>query len=625
MAWARAAAVLSGYDATPEEQLAAWRRVLSREPLAVDAHSTAVALLEILHGREEARRHLAAAREAFPHSHPLAQLWILWLAKDDPAAREVELCRLLAEEPDDAWALRELALHFGAQRRFDEAFAICDKARVRAPLDTREALVRGHLELLRGNPDAARKAFRAALERSPDALLAISQLLALASTREERDAEVESVARLLLERSAGGGGFLVWYENALPLADPARMDALVEEIRRARPELPAAWSIAARQHLACDRLDDAWTVAREAAERFPLSAEAWSDRALVASARGDAEEELRARRRAHETSPFHVPAARALALCHERAGRGAEARAVIERMAAREPGNIPIALFLASLEHAAGQQRGALDRVRGVLRHTPASMEAMSLFHDWSVALGDPEGAVRLARENVAASPGSPALRLLLAQLLLATSRVEEANEVIDEALALDRFSIETREQKAYALAAAGRFDDAERACGPLQPGEAVPVELLGRAAWVKAARGDLAGAIAAMRAAVARHPSFVWGWRKLAAWNDERWDHAATVECCRELVKIAPEEGGAHAELGAARMALGDREGARRSLERALTFADEDPRTAKILFDLQLGDGDLEGAERPLRLLRRESARDGGPAGRGAGPRRGR
>lgn len=633
VAWGRAAAVLATYDATPEEQLAAWRRVLEREPLAVDAHGTVAALLEILHGRDEARRHLAAARAAFPHSHPLGQLWIAWLAKDDPAMREAELRRLLEVEPDDAWALRELALHLGAQRRFDEAFALCEQARLRDPLDTREALVRGHLELLRGHAEAAREAFRAALDRSPDAVLAIANLLVLASTREERDAEVGALARRLVERGVGGAGFLTWYENALPLADPARLDALVEEIRSARPELPAAWSIAARQHLSCDRLEEAWSVAREAAERFPLSAEAWSDLAQIASARSaafarggprppgaspsapgssagapdDAEEELRARKRAHETSPFHVPAAHALALCYERLGRGAEARAVLERMAAREPGNVPIALFLASLERSAGQKEAARDRVRRVLRHAPTSMEALTLFHNLGVDLGDPESAVRLARENIAASPESPALHLALARLLLARSLVEDASRELDEALALDPFSIEAREQKAYALAAMGRFDDAEAACAPLE-GEEAPMELLGRAAWVKAVRGDADLAIAAMRAAVARHPSFAWGFRKLAAWHGERYDHAAQVECLRELVKIAPDDGAAHAELGVARIALGAREAARRSFERALTLANEDPQPAKELFDLQIDDGDLEGAERSMRLLRRNA-----------------
>lgn len=134
---------------------------LRASPLAVDAHSAAVALLESC-SRPARRRGGASPRRA-RRSRARARAAVIHVARRRSGGARGGALPPARQEPDDAWALRELALHFGAQRRFDEAFAICDKARVRAPLDTREALVRGHLELLRGNPDAARKAFRAAL------------------------------------------------------------------------------------------------------------------------------------------------------------------------------------------------------------------------------------------------------------------------------------------------------------------------------------------------------------------------------------------------------------------------------------------------------------------------------
>ncbi len=142
------AATLAAYDGIPEVELAAWRAVLEREPVNVVAHTRVAELLELLHGRAEARKHLAGAREAFPHSQPLGRLWLAWLTSDDPGSREAELVRHLEVEPDDAWALRELALHLCAQRRFDEALRRCDEARP------------GQIEMVRGEPARAREAFR---------------------------------------------------------------------------------------------------------------------------------------------------------------------------------------------------------------------------------------------------------------------------------------------------------------------------------------------------------------------------------------------------------------------------------------------------------------------------------
>lgn len=607
-AWSRAAAALSLYDASPVEQLAAWRRVLELEPLAVDAHELVAWLLTALHSREEGQRHLAAAHERFPHSLPIAHLWLASLANGEPALRGSELEKHIAADPQDPWALRELALHLGEQRRFDEALARCAEARALSPQAASEPMIRGQIRALQGETGAARAAFEEALALEPDAQPAIRNLLVLASTREQRDADIERVARALKERSASGAGLFAWYEGARPLADPARLDALIDDLLAARPELAATWSIAAQNHLARERFDQALDVARRAVDRFPLSAAAWSHLAEVASARGDADEELRARRSAHETNPRDAGAGRALALCLERAGRGSEARAVLERMAAREPRDVSIALLLASLEWSADARDAAIARVRTTLRHAPTSIDALGLLGAFCRELGDPEGALRLARENVEAHPESPGLRVVLAELLLRASRIAEAHEELTRAYAQDPYSERVRDLAALALAAEGRFDEAERACLPLPGEREVPVALLGRAAAVRAERGDMDGAIAAMRAAVARSPGYAWGWGKLADWFEERRDHAAQVEACRELVRISPDDAAAHSALGWARLSLGDRPGARRSLERALTLANEDPAPARNLFDLQIEDGDLAGAERSLRLVRRNA-----------------
>ncbi len=131
-------------------------------------------------------------------------------------------------------------------------------------------------------------------------------------------------------------------------------------------------------------------------------------------------------------------------------------------------------------------------------------------------------------------------------------------------------------------------------------------MELQARAAWVKYVSGDKPAGILAMKDAVARRPSFAWGFRKLAEWHEAKHDHAAQADFCRELVKISPRDGDAHAALAFARLRNGDREGAQRSFERALTLGCENAAAAQELCEILLDTGDRDGVGRALRLLRR-------------------
>ena len=79
--------------------------VIKLEPLAMEAHRTLVVLLSDTDGRAAARTHLAQACHRFPHHYPLAKLRAEFLSGDPDADADRALQDMLAETPDDAWAI----------------------------------------------------------------------------------------------------------------------------------------------------------------------------------------------------------------------------------------------------------------------------------------------------------------------------------------------------------------------------------------------------------------------------------------------------------------------------------------------------------------------------------------
>lgn len=153
---------------------------------------------------------------------------------------------------------------------------------------------------------------------------------------------------------------------------------------------------------------------------------------------------------------------------------------------------------------------------------------------------------------------------------------------------------------KAEQLALAGRFEEALAACRPpdIDP---LPVELRGRAAWIEARRGDRAKAITLMRQLVAENPSFVLGWRQLAAWYDAAGRHRDCLDATEEFVKLEPNNPLAYVYRGEARRSVADRRGALADFQRAFELDPTFEGAGLNVVTEQLATGDVAGAARTL------------------------
>ncbi|HSQ55976.1 MAG TPA: hypothetical protein VLM40_09525, partial [Gemmata sp.] len=160
---------------------------------------------------------------------------------------------------------------------------------------------------------------------------------------------------------------------------------------------------------------------------------------------------------------------------------------------------------------------------------------------------------------------------------------------------------------KAEQLALAGRFEEALAACRPadLDP---LPVELLGRAAWIDNRRGERAKAIAAMKQIVSENPTFILGWRQLAAWYDMGGRHRECLEACEQFVKLEPANPLAYVYRGEARRSLADRRGALADFQKAFEIDPTFDAAGLNLITEQLATGDVAGAARTLTVVSEHS-----------------
>jgi tetratricopeptide (TPR) repeat protein len=609
--WLRAAAGLASNRGDLAAALGLWREVLDAEPAALDANRAAARLLAETEGLPAALDHLRRACARSPHNYALNQSLVERLRAEGDPESEPALRRLLDVHPADAWGRRELALLLAEQGRADEAAAEMEIASAIEPNSTIEASVRGHVLECAGRLAEAREAYHESIRRDIDNASAVDRLFETCDSQSERLEALAFIEGELERQVTFGDGLLAFARRADGVLGRDDLLATLREALEARPDLWHAWSALIRERLDRGELDEADGLARRAVEKFPLLPRLWLDLAAVRRARGDRDGEHEALDRALRINPGWGTAARELSQALEREGKNEESRAVLERAAAYSPLDAVTHGFLADTLWLLGEKEAAFERLSLALRLNPAYDWAWRALAGWSGELERPDAPASLAREIARQRPGDGRAWLALARAIDGPDDLDERLGAIDRAAALSPRDPEPHDLKAEALAEAGRFDEAEAACLPPSWGDRPPLILRGRAAWVAACRGDLAGAMARMRPVLEENPGYHWGWSRLVEWARDAGTKEQYLEAAEGLARGAPEDAVSLAYLGEAKLRAGDSDGAKASFRRALEIAPEHDFVAMSLFDLELEAGEIEAAGAALDALKTHG--DGG------------
>jgi tetratricopeptide (TPR) repeat protein len=608
--WMRSVAYLEGAEGNLKRARSLWARVLAAQPLAEDAHRSYALLLAETVGRHATLEHLHSVCERFPHHLRLTHLLMDWLREDGPQAAEPVLRKLIDLHPSDAWARRQLALNLAEQHRLEEAFAALAAAEPLEPASLGFHCTHGALLRQAGLFEQAKEQFRAALRISADGTYAMTELVSVCQTPQERREALAFIQAEQERQVTSGSGLVAFRDLAARALAPADLLLSLRKALQARPDLWPAWAAVLRQLRFMGQLEPALELAQQALERFPLVSDLWVDLADIQQARRNDEAAIEALKTAHGITPFWPEPLQKLSELYRQRDECEKARTLIEGAIARAPLKAENYAILARFLWNSGQLHEGFDRMRHAVNLDPGMEHAWEELCDWAAKLGCFGAVMEFARELTARRPGEIRSWMRLAQALLAipgkslmddAQRQEECLAALDRVLRLRPWLIEAHDLKAQVLAEAQRWVEAQEAClAPVWKGRP-PTPLRGRLAWIVHLRGDADTAVELMAEAVRSDPEYYWGWRNLAEWYQELGEHTEHLQAAEQLITLEPYNPTNYVHRADARRALKDRAGAMADYQRAAELAPNFLYPQYQLFDMHLEDGNASAARQIL------------------------
>ncbi|HJK98727.1 MAG TPA: tetratricopeptide repeat protein, partial [Polyangiaceae bacterium LLY-WYZ-14_1] len=489
--------------------------------------------------------------------------------------------------------------------RYGEAGGLLDRAARAAPRDPYVPLVQGELALATGDPEAAREAFKTALELGGEAragwgvaraLLALDDGGAIAAGKATLAASPRHVAaRTALARDALDGGRL---DEALRLAREAagRTPVEGERLVPSPRERPEALAVLGRVQEARGNRVAALRAFEESLEGDPYAVEALlgAGRVLLRDGR---ERDALARFQAvldrrDQTSeaagidgrPALVEAQFGAADAMIRAGMRNEAKTALTPLLAARPDDPLVHLWMGRAHQALEDWSDAERELREAVRLDPDAYAPLLALARLFFAQEREDQAERLldqARQN---SPEDASLHRAIGDLLLDRKEVERAAGAYAKALELDPDDVAARFGRGVALRRAGRYGDAARAFDqvaardPGWPGLAIERGRLFEA------QGQAEDAVQAYRKALADRPGDPDLLLRLGAAQTIAGELDAAAETLQRVLVERPRSAEAEHFLGRVAFGQDDLPTALTHFERALQF-DRNPAEFHLHF----------------------------------------
>lgn len=601
--WLRTAASLALYRGDLRTALDRWHQVTEIEPLARDAHNAIAGLLADVEGSASAIEHLQQAVASFPHSYALGVL-LIEMQKDEASTLEAVVRRFLEHHPADPWARRELSIALLRQGEWEAASTEADLALQLEPTHPAIHMIHGRLHESQGRSAEAKEAFRKSIRLSVDYDPGINALVAACDTQSEREAELRFIYQELERQVIFGDGLLAFREQAAATLAPQELLGILRAALVARPDLWHAHAALSQQLTSLGQTEEAFHVAREAVDRFPLLPRMWYELAAVCAARTDSEGEAEALGHALQINPSWSGASQKLAEVHRRQGNLPRAHTVLEQAITREPRNATTHGLLAEVLWEQDHRDAAVERLVHAVRLALDYEWAWRHLRDWTAELGHPEVAVDAARELTRTRPREARAWHILAEVLRPSPQWEECLAALDHVFELNPRYVEAHDLRAVLLADRGRFQEALDACRPEVFRSCRPLMLQARAADIEARRGNLTAAIRQMRKVVSDDPAYFWGWWRLADWYRQSSQEQAYLKAAQELVRLAPQEAVAWGYRGDARRQAGKEQDAIEDFRHAIALDPHYSFAAQSLLDMHLDDCDWREAIGTLRMI---------------------
>lgn len=617
----RALAHLATYQDDAALACAHWEEVLKIEPIAEDAHRAYCLLLDQREGRDASLRHLDAVCKRFPHHFNLNRLMYDWLFQDSASAREKALKKLIDIHPADAWTRREYALNLAEQDRLEEGFEQLDEAEPLEPTAPSLWSTRGFLHKKAKRLSDSQFAHREAIRCGVDFESSIFEMIAQCVNLGERREAVAFIERELATQTSFGGGVFALRDAALTTMPPEELLGSLRRVLKVRPDLWQAWSAVIRQLAYMERSNEALELAQEAVKRFPLFSAAWLDVAEAHRLGKDLDQEIAALERSVDLAPTWDVPRKWLVDAHERAGNPDAAKAVLAAAIKRGPMIGMTYLDLAELHWRLNEHDEAIKQVKHALKLDPGLENAWNDLCNWTAQLDRYDEAFDVAKTWTSNRRGEARSWLRLGQAYQwqtplsadedEKKRIDRCVAAYDEAIKRNPTAVNFYDMKAQTLALAERCEEARKACKPPFFGSKPPLELRGRSAWVTATEGDHDAAKKQMLPVLKEDPTYSWGWNELVNWCAATGEYKAYHDAANDMLKQQPQSALALTYRAEAEVRMDDRTAGLNDLKAAYRKDPCNSLAGFLLFDEQMADEDLAGAEATLATIEQSMAGD--------------
>lgn len=596
--WLRISGRLAQEDGELLQSLKYWQEVASLEPLDENAHSEIADLLAKTQSRKAAIAYLHEIYEKFPFNLEMNKLLLSWVKSEDEE-EAIVLCRkMVTDHPSSDSATRDLATALSRIPKYlDESLKYAQLVRDLNPRSSDGCVILGNILQKLARLDEARESFREAIRLNVDNNTAISKLIDLSGTLEEKRKELLFIHNELVKQVVFGEGLSEFYEQAKRALPPDEVLRYLNEAKEARPDLWQAWYSLTHQFSHMRRQDEALANAHETTKRFPLTPGSWRTLGDMYSRQDEWAKAAEALEKAVALSPEWVSAITELSVAYRRNDEWDKALATLEKGLRQIPTSYVIHGFMAELLHLQGKRDECLSHLRQAIELNSRYRWAWDQLCDW----GSKEEYLKTARELTRKRPGEAHTWLILAQNLNSFTDLEEKLQALDRSIALAPQDSDAYDYKAEALAENSRFEEALATCHPNAWGGLIPLPLRGRAAWIEQERGNRKKAITLMEQVVADDSSYNWGWKQLSDWYLEENRVPEGVRAAENLVRLSPNNAVSYGYRADAKIKQGDHWGALEDLRRSHILDPDYNYATHTLFDLLVDDEERDEAENLL------------------------
>jgi tetratricopeptide (TPR) repeat protein len=523
----------------PERALSLALEAVALEPLNLGHYRQTASIMMQLHGRARTIDFLRGACSRFSFHCGLHELMVEFLGGQPFSEIELVLRHLVSLNPNNLWAQRELATNLALQQRFDEAHRIMVLVCTIAPTQSSNFSNLAFVYIRQGNIQAARDNLRQALRLSIDNDYALSTLIDLSQTLEQRKEALAFIHAELIRQVTLGDALISFHSAARTTLAPEELLEIMRDALNQHPDLWQAWLALGSQLIDANKLPEALEHLENATKKFPLLPRAYLElsRAQVLSGRRDLARQT-LKNALHINPHWPVAVRNYVNNILEEGADYAVALKALDVALARNPDNADLRGLRAEVLMRMDRREEAADEVQRAIKSNPALYWPWSLLRRMATELDDPKLTERIARELTISQPGDQWCWIRLAEFCVDPAEALAASE---KAIELDPMGQTACETRLGILLRTGRHKELEKALGSLPWTDYVPVGVRVFEARLAREKGWRSSAAKKMRGLLDEDVNNYSLWSEYAEWCDSDEEYAPYLEAAENLLRLQP------------------------------------------------------------------------------------